>query len=126
MPSRASGVVIAYYAGPIVGNFPVNVNVVQEPAKGLTIQTAQKQAVAGLKKALKITKLSAVKSLKLAGEPALSYSFEDTQGGVHLKQGQVVVLHAGFGYVFTFTAPVAQFDKQSPQGAQLIKSLQFT
>jgi hypothetical protein len=124
-PSKASGVVIAFYAGPIVGNFTVNVNVTQEPAKGLSVKTAQREAVAGIKKVLKITKLSGASPVKLDGESALSYSFEDTQGGLHFKQGQVVVLHKSLAYVFTFTAPVAQFDKQSPKAEQLIKSLRF-
>jgi hypothetical protein len=125
-PSKASGIVTAFYLGPIAGNFHVNVNVTREPAPGISVQAAQKQAVAGIKKVLKISNLSAVAPLQLDGESALSYSFEDTQAGLHLKQGQVVVLHKGYAYVLTFTAPVAQFAAQSPKAGQLIKSLKFT
>lgn len=122
---RLTSRVVAFYTGPTVDGFPVNINVTREDVGRLDVQAYQRQAVAGLKSSLKITNLSAPDTTELDGEDAVRYTFEDTQQGVELKQGQVVVVHHGQGYVFTFTAPVDRFEANSAPAAAIITSLHW-
>lgn len=124
--AKESGIVAAVYLGPVADNFATNVIVTREAAHGLSVKAVQKLAVGSLKKGSQIRNLSSASDQKIDGEPALSYSFEDTQQGFKLKQGQVVVVHADYAYVITFTAPVSQFAKQQAKAVQLIKSLRFS
>lgn len=92
------------YLGPSTNGFAANVNVVREAAGSLSLNQYLQQALTKLRRQLAVRNLSSPRSTTVDGEPALTYTFDDTQSGYSLRQAQVVVLHAGSAYVVTYTA----------------------
>lgn len=101
---RMSGLALTGYFGPTANGFATNVNVTRQATGGGTLDQVTRATISTLRSAVHATHLTQPTPRTIDGEPALEYSFTDKQFGRTLRQRQTIVLHAGNGYVITYTA----------------------
>ncbi|GAB2471415.1 hypothetical protein GCM10027265_20580 [Jatrophihabitans fulvus] len=123
--SRLDTGIVAVYFGPTVDGFTINTNMARELAPGADLDTYRARTLANLQTQLPITDLSETRSLTVGGEPAVTYDFRSEIRNQEFKQGQVVVLHDGYGFVFTYSASLGTYDTYAPQAASMVTSLRW-
>jgi hypothetical protein len=120
---------ILYLAtGPRVHALRTNINVVREPSGGVTDMNAIVRAeLKGLRVMLPGTiRISTPEPVTVAGEPArvLDYQYGPATRRLHLRQ--VIVEHAGWIYVITYTASSSGYAASLPALTQMINSWRWS
>jgi hypothetical protein len=114
---------VTAYLGPVRNSFAANVNVVREDLpSGIDLEQYRAKSLAALRAAIPITNLTPDTKLKVDGDDALEYSFQDTQQGRQLMQRQTVVLHGAVAYTITYTATTPDFAASSAAGHSIVAS----
>ena len=115
------------YVGPKVGKFVSNVNLVTQPAPpGLTADVKAAESLGeGIKRAFPQYKKLGTGTLTVGGEKAAFISGAFSGKGVSVSNKQVIVVHGGQGYIFTFTADAAAYPKQVAAFDKMVQSVKW-
>lgn len=115
------------YLGQETNGFAVNINLIVETAP--PGQKADLAAVESLAKMMAAQvpsyRKKETKALVVAGEAAAMLSGTSLQQGTESQNKQVLIVHNGKAYSFTFTAPASEFAKQVGAFDKMIESIEW-
>ena len=115
------------YIGPVSGKFASNVNLMTQAAPpGLKADAASAESLAkGLKGVYPTYKKVGTGTLMVGGDKAAYVSGTFAAKGFTIQNKQVIVVHGGTGYIFTFTADPAAFNKQVGAFDKMVASVKW-
>lgn len=120
------GVVVAFVAPSVAGNFSVNTNVTVEPLPaGITITQYAQAAQGTLKRVITDYKLVSSRNTTLGGVAGREQIFSGRQGEFNLYFMQTFALSGGKAYVLTGTTQLKDKAKLTPIMAAFVKSFKF-